>query len=164
MRILCFVVSCIYLLPLPPVGAQAASDHAATIRAARHLHNELLRTRQLDSAATFWTEDLVVLSSLGVRFDGPAAMRDAMASDTSVIYRRTPIDVSPSSHWPIAWERGTWVGVQRSNPSVIVITGWYSARWLYDADRWRIQSEQFVADSCNGFACERQLAPRRGAP
>jgi len=164
MRFLCLVAILTWLLPLRAIDAQTSPDHAASIRAARHQHNELLRTRQLDSAATFWTEDLVVLSSLGVRFDGPAAMRDAMERDTSVIYRRTPVEVSPSAHWPIAWERGTWVGVQRSDPSVTVLTGWYSARWLYVDGRWRIQSEQFVADTCRAFACERPLAPRRGAP
>lgn len=164
MRIVCLVASVILLLPLQHLHTQGPPDHAGAIRTARRIHNELLRTQQLDSAETFWTDDLVVLSSLGVRFDGPAAMRNAMAGDTSVIYVRTPIDVAPSAHWPIAWERGTWVGLQRSDPSVTVLTGWYSARWLFSDERWRIQSEQFVADSCRAFACDRPLAPRRAVP
>lgn len=164
MRILFLFASVTVLLPLQRLHTQVAPDHVSVIRAARGVHNALLRTQQFDSAATFWTEDLVVLSSLGVRFDGPVAMRDAMARDTSVIYQRTPIDVAPSAHWPIAWEQGTWVGLQRSDPSVTVLTGWYSARWLLSNGRWRIQGEQFVADSCRSFACDRPLAPRQPAP
>ena len=164
MRILGCLVGALVLFPIDEPGAQYLQQHAHAIRQARSLSNKLLRTRQFDSAATFWTSDFIALTSLGARFDGPRAMREAFAEDSGAIYLRTPIDIIPSADWPIAWERGTWVGLLRSDTTVALLTGWYSARWLYEAGRWRIQSEQFVADACRSIACSWPLAPRRPAP
>ncbi len=146
--------------------AQARTPRTAaeTIAAARRTQNELLRIGQLDSAATFWTEDIVVLAGLGSRVDGRVALRDAFAQDSIVFYRREPEQVDVSASWPLAFERGRWVGVFRGDTSIVLITGWYSARWLREGTRWRIQAEQFVANECHPLACTWPLAPRRAAP
>ena len=135
-----------------------------TVIRARLEQNEMFRVRNLDSAATFWTEDIVVLAGLGARVDGRTALRAAFEKDSSILYRRTPEGVSVSTGWPLAFERGRWVGQLRSDTSVVLITGWYSARWLRVGTRWRIQAEQFVADSCHPVACSWPLVIRSAAP
>lgn len=144
--------------------APAPRTAADTITAARLAQNAMLRGGDLDSAATYWTDDVVVLAGLGARLDGRAALRAAFAQDGDVLYERTPEQIEVSRGWPLAWERGRWVGVSRRDPSVVLISGWYSARWLREGARWRIQSEQFVADDCRATACRWPLASRRASP
>lgn len=143
---------------------RAPRTTADTITSARRAQNEMLRIGHLDSASTFWTDDIVVLAGLGARVDGRAALRAAFAQDNIVLYRREPEQVDVSAAWPIAFERGRWVGVLGSDTTVVLITGWYSARWLREGTRWRIQAEQFVANECHSVACAWPLAARRAAP
>jgi len=154
------------LLGATVAHAQARDPLATgdTIARARLAQNEMLRIGNLDSAATFWTEDIVVLAGLGARVDGRAALRAAFAQDSVILYRRTPEHVEVSTGWPLAFERGRWVGVFRSDTSVVLITGWYSARWLRLGNRWRIQAEQFVANGCHPVACSWPLVIRHAAP
>jgi len=140
---------------------RSASD---TIAHARREQNAMIRIGNLDSAATFWTSDIVVLAGLGARVDGRAALRAAFAQDSVVLYRREPEQVEISRGWPLAWERGRWVGVFRGDTSIVLISGWYSARWLREEGRWRIQAEQFVANDCHPAACRWPLATRPAAP
>lgn len=144
--------------------ARAPRTAADSIAVARWAQNEMLRVGNLDSAATFWTDDIVVLAGLGARVDGRSALRAAFAQDSIVLYRREPEQVDVSAGWPIAFERGRWTGAFRGDTSVVLITGWYSARWLREGSRWRIQAEQFVANDCHPVACRWPLAPRRAAP
>jgi ketosteroid isomerase-like protein len=144
-------------------GARAdtttVAGHAGTIRGARLAQNQALRAGDIDRAATFWASDIVVLAGLGARLEGIVAVRQAFATDGSVIYERTPDEIQVSDAWPIAWERGRWRGIDTATDSAL-ITGWYSARWVRSDIGWRIQSEHFVADRCFGAACRWPLAAR----
>lgn len=146
--------------PAPEAEVPTVDPEAVHITSARLGHNALLEAADIDSAATFWTEDILVLAGLGSRIEGRAAMSAAFRADTGIFFRRLPDEVQVSSHWPIAWERGTWTGRSRADPDSVFMTGWYSARWIREDGRWRIQSEQFVADGCSGDACQRPLAAR----
>jgi hypothetical protein len=142
-------------------GATSVGD---LIAAARRAQNAMIRVRDIDSAATFWTTDVIVLAGLGARVEGRDALRAAFEQDSVILYQRHPDEITPSAGWPLAWERGRWTGALRADTSVVLITGWYSARWLRVGDRWLIQSEQFVADECHRLACQWPLVVRRAAP
>jgi hypothetical protein len=73
--------------------------------------------------------------------------------DSSMVYRREPDNVEVNSHWPIAWETGTWSGYLANRSASPLLRGRYSAQWFKQDGRWRIRSELFVALDCAGVAC-----------
>lgn len=148
------------LLTLPlslahlPGTAQAQSEDgaAADIRAARLAQNRALAVPLLDSAATFWTTDVVVVSSRGAVLRGKDQYRGAFAGDSTIVYVRTPSRIDVASAWPLAWEEGQWSGhLGAGGPAVI--GGRYAAQWHRIGGRWLIRSEVFVALTCSGDPC-----------
>jgi ketosteroid isomerase-like protein len=137
-----------------------ATDQASVIRAARLEQNEALRAGDIDRAAAWWAPDIIVLAGLGARVDGIDAVRQAFATDRSVVYERLPDEIHISDGWPLAWEQGRWRGYDAAAADSALITGRYSARWVRSEFGWRIQSEHFVADRCSGAACRWPLVMR----
>ena len=141
----------LFILPAPAL-AQAAPQAIAEIRSARLAQNAALAARLIDSAATFWTPDVVVVSSRGLVMRGKDTYRQAFAGDSVMVYVRTPVQIEAASAWPLAWEEGTWSGLMGANgPSVI--GGRYAAQWHRIHGRWLIRSEVFVALACSGVPC-----------
>jgi len=141
--------------PIAPLGSEAAA-----IATARGLQNAALRVGDIDSAATFWTADVVVTEGLGGRVRGIEDLKKAFASDGHIRYERLPSEVHVSSGWPLAWESGSWVGRDRAAHDSTVISGRYSAQWVRTGPGWKIHSELFVADRCVAQACAWPLAVR----
>lgn len=152
-RLLVFLALPLSVALLPPTAsAQSEDPAAARIRAARLAQNQVLAVRQLDSAATFWTSDVVVVASRGAVLRGRDQYQGAFAGDSTIVYVRSPakIDVAPA--WPLAWEEGNWTGhLGAGGPAVI--GGRYAAQWHRIDGRWLIRSEVFVALSCSGEPC-----------
>jgi ketosteroid isomerase-like protein len=140
-------------LLLPSLGlAQSESPATAEVRAARLAQNAALAIRALDSAATFWTTDVVIVSSRGRVMRGKDTYRQAFAGDSVMVYVRTPGRIEAASPWPLVWEEGVWSGRLGANGPE-VIGGRYAAQWHRVAGRWLIRSEVFVALSCSGEPC-----------
>jgi len=134
----------------PPARAQ--SNAVDLVRAARLAQNEAIAERRLDSIASFWTRDVVIVSSRGEVLRGKEAYRAAFAGDSVMVYRRTPSRIEAASSWPLVWEEGTWAGLQGvGGPEVI--GGRYAAQWHRIEGRWLIRSEVFVALNCAGEPC-----------
>lgn len=140
--------------------APAGTDQVAVIRAARLEQNAALRAGDIDRASFWWAPDILVLAGLGARVEGAGALRQAFASDRSVVYERLPDEIRISDGWPLAWEQGRWRGYDPAGADSAMITGRYSARWVRSELGWRIQSEHFVADRCSGAACRWPLVSR----
>lgn len=133
--------------------AQSESPAAAEIRAARLAQNRALATGQLDSAASFWTRDVVVVTSRGGVLRGKEQYRGAFAGDsTRMVYVRRPATIDVATAWPLAWEEGHWSGHQ-GDGGLVVIGGRYAAQWHRIEGRWLIRSEVFVALTCSGDPC-----------
>jgi len=139
------------------VHSQSLPGAAAEVRAARLAQNAVLATHQMDSAATFWADDVVITSGLGRVLRGKATYAQAFAGDSGMVYVRTPASIEIASPWQSAWEQGRWVGRQGPHGPV-VIHGRYAAQWHRVGNRWLIRSEIFVALGCSGAACQRTLA------
>lgn len=132
--------------------ATAQSPATDEVRAARLAQNEAIAAGRLDSTASFWTRDVVIVSSRGEVLRGKDAYRAAFAGDSVMVYRRTPSRIETASAWPLAWEEGTWAGLRgASGPEVI--GGRYAAQWHRIDGRWLIRSEVFVALHCTGEPC-----------
>jgi hypothetical protein len=138
------------------VQAQGTPKAIAEVKAARLAQNAVLAVHQMDSAASFWANDVIITAGLGTVLRGKDAYRQAFASDSGMIYVRTPTHVEVAAPWQSAWEDGEWVGRQGiSGP--VVIRGRYAAQWHRVGPRWLIRSEIFVALACSGAACRWRL-------
>lgn len=140
-------------------AARQPSREAAAVRAARAAQNTAMAARDLDRAASFWTDDVVIRSGLGRVIQGRATYRSTLGADSATSYRREPdrVDVSENDRWPLAFESGTWAG-RDAKSNKPVIRGRYAAQWIKRDGRWLIRSEVFVALGCTGSGCSRPLA------
>src|SRR5688500_12843066 len=88
------------------------SREAAAVRAARAAQNSAIAAHELDRAASYWTDDVVIRSALGRVIQGRASYRATLGADSVTVYRREPdrVDVSDNDRWPLAFESGTWTG------------------------------------------------------
>ena len=160
MRMICFAGLLLFVvLSLAPAIAlaQTASPAVAAIRAARLAQNAALAVHQMDSAASFWTNDVVITAGLGRVLRGKDAYRGAFAFDSGMVYVRSPAHIEAAIPWQSAWEEGRWVG-RRGLSGPVVIKGRYAAQWHRIGTRWLIRSEVFVALGCAEAACGWPLA------
>ena len=135
------------------------SREAAAVRATRAAQNTAIAQHDLDRAASYWTDDVVIRSGLGRVIQGRAGYRTTLGTDSATVYRREPdrVDVSDNDRWPLAFESGTWTGRDARNGNPL-IRGRYAAQWIKRDGRWLIRSEVFVALGCSGAGCSRPLA------
>jgi ketosteroid isomerase-like protein len=145
------LVALLFLVPCTPL-AQSASQAVGEVRSARLAQNAAIAVHALDSVATFWAKDVVIVSSRGAVMRGKDTYRQAFAGDSVMIYVRTPVRIEAASAWPLVWEEGTWVG-QRGANGPAAIGGRYAAQWHRIDGRWLIRSELFVALHCSGDPC-----------
>jgi ketosteroid isomerase-like protein len=149
----------VVLASLTAAAATTQSREAAQVRSARAAQNTAIANHDLTRAATFWTDDVVIRSALGLVVQGRANYRAIMAADSVTVYRREPdrVDVSDNERWPLAFESGTWTG-RRASDNTPLIRGRYAAQWIKRDGRWMIRAEVFVALGCANQGCSRPLA------
>ena len=147
------------LVAVAQSARQGPSREAAAVRAARAAQNTAIAAGDLDRAASFWTDDVVIRSALGRVIQGRATYRSTLGADTATTYRREPdrVDVSDNERWPLAFESGTWTSRDPKNGRPL-IRGRYAAQWIKRDGRWLIRSEVFVALGCANSGCSRPLA------
>jgi ketosteroid isomerase-like protein len=135
------------------------SREAAAVRAARTAQNAAIAAGDLDRAASYWTDDVVIRSALGRVIQGRATYRSTLGADSVTLYKREPerVDVSDNERWPLAFESGSWTGRDPKSGRPL-IRGRYAAQWIKRDGRWLIRSEVFVALGCANSGCSRPLA------
>jgi ketosteroid isomerase-like protein len=135
------------------------SREAAAVRAARTAQNAAIAAGDLDRAASYWTDDVVIRSALGRVIQGRATYRSTLGADSVTLNRREPerVDVSDNERWPLAFESGSWTGRDPKSGRPL-IRGRYAAQWIKRDGRWLIRSEVFVALGCANSGCSRPLA------
>jgi ketosteroid isomerase-like protein len=140
-------------------SGRSPSREAAAVRAARTAQNSAIAAHDLDRAASYWTDDVVIRSALGRVIQGSATYRATLGADSATVYHRKSdhVDVSDNERWPLAFESGTWTGSDPRDGKPL-IRGRYAAQWIKRDGRWLIRSEVFVALGCAGTGCSRPLA------
>ena len=149
------VAGCVAVARL--AGGQGSRE-AAAVRAARAAQNTALAARDLERAATFWTDDIEIRSGLGKVVQGKSAYRNAFVTDSVLVYRREPgrVDVSDNVRWPLAYESGIWTA-RVNGKGKPVIRGRYAAHWIKRNGKWLIRSELYVSLGCSGTFCSRTV-------
>ncbi len=149
--------------PPPPTLSAAVIGDRQAILGARAAQNAAMLSGNLDSVASFWTEDVTIRRGLGIPQSGRAEYRKIMEvsgnADSAILYQREPSEVEVGGAWPLAFETGTWKGFLKSDPQHPTITGRYSAQWVKRGRRWLIRSEVFVALECAGSGCASKALP-----
>lgn len=141
------VATCIATMATTP------TDDREAIREARKAHNAAIARHDYAAIARRWTDDINVRAGLGRAIAGKQAYRDAFVADSLMTYVREPDEITVSSQWPLAYERGKWRGTLRGSQPPATLSGEYSAQWIKRRGEWLIRSELFVATSCTGQAC-----------
>lgn len=134
-----------------------AEDDANTIRALRMESNEAIARHDVDTLQSFLDEDFVISISTGAiersRAEHGRSFALHFEQFPDVVYVRTPLEIALSETYPLAIERGTWVGSRTDKNGKLENGGQYTAAWRKTDGIWRIYSELYVGLYCNGVDC-----------
>lgn len=134
-----------------------ADDDTAAIRASRMQSNEAIARHDVESIQSFLDDDFVITISTGAiersREEHGSSFSAHFAQYPDVLYVRSPAEISISAAYPLAIERGTWVGSMTAEHGKLEKGGQYMAAWRKTDGVWRIYSELFVALYCHGTDC-----------
>jgi ketosteroid isomerase-like protein len=151
------IMLCVALLGAgSAAGAQSAGADERAIRDARERSNLAIAAHDTAALAAEWMETLIVVTSNGAQQVGRAVnvvgFADLFSTRPNIVYRRTPDRISVFDPWGMAGESGRWVGSWTAEDGVVRIGGTYFAKWQRVGERWRIQAEIYVPESCEGGA------------
>ncbi len=138
-------------------SALCAQDSPETIRAIRMQSNEAIARHDIESMQSFLDDDYVITISTGAiersRDEHLESFTLHFAQYPDVVYVRTPSEIVISDAYPLAIERGSWVGSRTTANGKLENGGQYTAAWRKTDGAWRIHSELFVALYCHGADC-----------
>jgi ketosteroid isomerase-like protein len=143
-------------------GVSAAStaltqDDEDAIRTSRMKSNVAIARHDVDAIQSFLDADYVITISTGAiersRDEHGRSFAAHFKEFPDVVYVRTPSKITVSSAYPLAMERGTWVGTRTTRNGKLESGGEYTAAWRKVDGAWKIYSELFVALYCRGVDC-----------
>ena len=146
------IATALFLVACGPV---AEPSEALEIRAALPSFNEAIADRDLDVINALLMPTYHIVTGRSAQFDGHdanlAVWEDMFATDSTVIYVRTPREVRVNDEFSLAEELGGWAGSYTSDGSPGQARGVYAARWQRATDGgWLLQSEVFTTLECFG--------------
>ena len=121
------------------------TNHAIeTIKSLRTASNRAIAKHDLDALSKFWLDDMVLIRGNSSHLTGKdtivAAWRQLFNDNPTVVYTRTPTQITISKNDTLAWETGTWKAINSYSHG-----GKYSAMWKKTNHSWKILSELFVS-------------------
>lgn len=113
------------------------------IRASRAKMNELIANHDLRGLARYWLKDYVRVAgngSITIGKDSSLAFwAKSFKEQPTISYVRTPTEVIISENGLMAWENGTWTGINTKSKG-----GNYAAMWIKQDNIWKLQSELYA--------------------
>ena len=137
------------------LGCQSQQDpDVMVLKKLRKASNEAIARHDTLGIASFWTEDVHLISSRNTEVSGKSAQRHLFAKEFAakrdLLYVRTPGSIRVFRDWGMASESGTWTGSWVEPDGKVVTTGTYHAKWHLMGDIWKIRAEVFVPLTCQG--------------
>jgi ketosteroid isomerase-like protein len=118
--------------------------------------NQAIAEKDTTAMASFWTDDVHVISSRNAEVSGKEKLRHLFAKEfaakKNLLYIRTPENIRVFSDWGMASEEGHWTGYWDEPDGKVEISGRYFAKWHRLKEGWKIRSEVFVPLTCKGSA------------
>jgi len=133
--------------------AQTSPDEGA-IRQLRASSNAAIARHDTGGIGAAMADHIIVVTSRSSQSIGRAANMTSFAEQfrtrRDVVYERTPDEVRIFAPWGMASERGRWTGSWTDVDGKIRIGGSYFAKWRRMNNRWLIESETYVPETCLG--------------
>jgi ketosteroid isomerase-like protein len=131
------------------------SPAGSAVRDARAAFNAAIVNRDLAAIDGLLMSSYHIVTGRSVQdagHDSNLAVWESMfASDSTMLYVRTPREIRVNDDFGLAEELGDWAGNYTSNGQPGEASGVYSAKWQRAADgRWLLQSEVFTTLRCAG--------------
>jgi len=128
---------------------------AEMIRLARERFNVAISNKDVDTIRTLLAPTYHIVTGRSAQNHGAdeEALRwaEVFSSDPTVIYRRTPREITINEDWGLAEELGNWKGSYTSDEILIHASGVYAAKWQRaEAGGWVLQAEVFTTLTCTG--------------
>lgn len=126
-------------------GLQSQSNESQ-IRTLREASNFAMKSYDHEKVLSFLTEDALTTTGAGTLLAGKQALRSyiAEAPNSKMYWVRTPSEIRVNETKGLAWETGTWKGVDPSKGPEVIVGGNYSAMWTRASGDWKIKSQLFV--------------------
>ncbi len=123
--------------------AQSTKESEAMIRSSRIASNEAIAKQNVAGIAKYWLSDFIQIRGNGSYLVGKDAItllwEKSFRENPKVSYIRNPSEVIISKTDTLAWENGTWIGINSYSKG-----GKYAAMWKKRKGEWKLQSELFV--------------------
>ena len=128
-----------------PAAAQSPGNNdEVIIKSYRAASNEAIAKHDIDGVSKYWLDDFVQVRGNGTYLTGKeniiAIWKDLFSKNPEVIYLRSPEEIIIGDNDTIAWEKGTWIGINTYSKG-----GNYAAMWLKVNGVWMLKAELFVA-------------------
>lgn len=125
------------------------------IREARERFNDAIKDRDIDAIRSLLAPDYHIVTGRSEQSHGlqeeVRRWTERFRSDPTVIYRRTPREVTINEDWGLAEELGNWKGNFTTHGTLVHTSGRYAAKWQRAEDgTWLIQAEVFTTITCTG--------------
>lgn len=132
------------LLSMSVMAQNTRKENESIIRALRTSSNEAIAKQDVEGIAAYWLPDFVQVRGNGSHLVGKDTIvslwRKSFKENPKVSYIRNPAEVIISNTDSLAWENGTWIGINSYSKG-----GKYSAMWRKRKGVWKLQAELFVA-------------------
>ena len=152
----------VLLSALVSTGASSSNDcandaSAQAIQDQRSAFNAAIAEEDAETIASVLAEDVLLITGTDSDlYSGREVQVELWRSDFEsserLGYERTPECIQVSERFPIALERGRWLG-QPENDSPGVVQGSYSAKWRHDGAAWRLEVEVYMTEECSPSIC-----------
>jgi ketosteroid isomerase-like protein len=125
------------------------------IREARESFNAAIANRDIDAIRSLLAPNYHIVTGRSEQSYGAdeEARRwsERFRSDATVIYRRTPREITVNEDWGLAEELGNWKGNYTTTGVLVHTSGRYAAKWQRAEDgAWVLQAELFTTITCTG--------------
>jgi hypothetical protein len=125
------------------------------IREGRERFNEAIANRDVETIRSLLAPEYHIVT--GRSEQGHGADEEAkrwaerFRTDPTVIYHRTPRQVTINEEWGLAEELGDWTGRYTTVGALVHASGVYAAKWQRaEEDGWVLQAELFTTITCTG--------------
>lgn len=125
------------------------------IRTARERFNAAIADKDVKIIRTLLAPTYHIVTGRSMQNHGAdeEALRwaETFRADPTVLYRRTPREITINADWGLAEELGNWKGSYTADGTLIHASGVYAAKWQRTVDgEWVLQVEVFTTLSCTG--------------
>lgn len=126
------------------MGQDKKKESLTIIKSLRMASNEFIAKHDAVGLSLNYLEDFVLIRGNGSLLTGRdtvmAVWKEMFTSSPEVSFVRTPAEISINEQNLMAWETGTWSGINTYSKG-----GNYSAMWRNTGGKWKLQAELFVA-------------------